>query len=239
MAKNKYVDITIKDGVVTYSKEKDGECIFRINGEHVTNFKVKEFACHDRSDLIKIDSNLVISLQNMREDLDTPIHINSGYRTPEYNKKIGGATRSQHIYGKAADIVALGASPLDVAIYAENDGGAINGIGLYQTFTHVDTRKNKYYWDNRSGHEVPVDTFRPGVKPPLAVPVLKYGMRGLQVENLQKDLQYIGYVINPDGIFGQQTLKCVRAFQERKKIAIDGIYGNITKGALKEEIDKI
>lgn len=236
--KDKYIDITAKDGVVTYSKAKDGECIFRINGDHVTNFKVKEFACHDGSDLIKIDSDLVISLQNLREDLHTPITINSGYRTPEYNKKVGGAPRSQHIYGKAADIVAKDVKPLDVAIYAENDGSFIMGIGLYTTFTHVDTRKNKYYWDNRSGKEIPVDTFQPQIKPPLAVPILRAGMRGLQVQNLQKDLQFIGYVINPDGIFGHQTLHCLKSFQELHKIAVDGVYGNITRAELKKEMDK-
>jgi len=33
-----------------------------------------------------------------------PIIINSGFRSPEVNRKVGGVTRSQHIIGQAADI---------------------------------------------------------------------------------------------------------------------------------------
>lgn len=33
-----------------------------------------------------------------------PIKVNSGYRSPEYNKKIGGAKNSQHMKGEALDL---------------------------------------------------------------------------------------------------------------------------------------
>lgn len=33
-----------------------------------------------------------------------PIHINSGYRSPKVNKKVGGVSTSQHVRGQAADI---------------------------------------------------------------------------------------------------------------------------------------
>jgi hypothetical protein len=35
------------------------------------------------------------------------IRVNSGYRTPAYNKQIGGATNSQHCRGEAVDIFPL------------------------------------------------------------------------------------------------------------------------------------
>ena len=142
-----------------------------------------------------------------------------------------------HISGKAADIqILLGYGPRDIAIYAESVN-KIKGIGLYCTFVHIDVRTNKYYWDNTSGDEIRVDTFKQ-TKPALAVPTLRAGMRGLQVYNLQKDLKYIGYAINPDGIFGQQTLDCVKRFQSDHCIAVDGIYGNITRAEIKKELDK-
>lgn len=35
---------------------------------------------------------------------DSPVYINSGYRTPEINRLVGGAAGSLHLYGRAADI---------------------------------------------------------------------------------------------------------------------------------------
>ena len=39
---------------------------------------------------------------------DEPIIINSGYRSPEVNKKVGGAPNSNHLTGCAADIKVFG-----------------------------------------------------------------------------------------------------------------------------------
>ena len=46
-------------------------------------------------------------LEPLRMDYGRPIRIGSGYRCPELNKAIGGATSSQHMSGKAADITSL------------------------------------------------------------------------------------------------------------------------------------
>jgi hypothetical protein len=43
-------------------------------------------------------------LQPLRDSLKTPLHVNSGYRCPRVNTAIGGATKSQHLTGHAADI---------------------------------------------------------------------------------------------------------------------------------------
>ncbi len=45
-------------------------------------------------------------LDPLRIAFKRPIHINSGFRTPEINKAIGGAKNSQHCLGMAADITA-------------------------------------------------------------------------------------------------------------------------------------
>ena len=71
---------------------------------------------------------------------DKPMIINSGYRTPSHNKKVGGASGSQHVYGKAADIVVRGVKPSEVYRQADK---LFNGVGKYNTFTHVDTRSYK------------------------------------------------------------------------------------------------
>lgn len=67
-----------------------------------------------------------------------------------------GARASQHLLGRAADIQVSGASPLLVGQIAEYYLGGHGGIGVYQTFTHVDTRTARARWDQRSGREVAV-----------------------------------------------------------------------------------
>lgn len=69
---------------------------------------------------------------------DRPIHLNSGYRSPQTNAAEGGARNSWHMRGAAADIVIPGV-PVDyltrLALYLQ--GG---GVGIYRDkgFIHVD-----------------------------------------------------------------------------------------------------
>ena len=127
------------------------------------NFCVREFACKDGSDSVLISSELVKILQKIRDYFGKPVTINSAYRNKAYNKKIGGATYSQHIYGNAADIVVQGIKSEEIAKYAEYLMPKTGGIGLYPTFTHVDVRAVRARWKN-NGREITVSGF-PGFKP--------------------------------------------------------------------------
>lgn len=126
--------------VNVYSLKKDG------NKKVSENFKVKEFKCKDGSDVILIDTGLVGILQKIRTHFGRAVHINSAYRTPAYNKKIGGATYSQHCYGTACDIRINGVTPLEIAKFAETLLEGWGGIGIYKNFVHVDTREKKSRW---------------------------------------------------------------------------------------------
>lgn len=119
-----------------YSLAKDG------TKQITKNFKVREFACKDGSDVVFVADELANVLQQIRDHFGKAITINSGYRTPTYNKKIGGATYSQHMYGTAADIVVSGVKPSEVYAYANSILKA-GGVGKYDTFTHVDVREVK------------------------------------------------------------------------------------------------
>lgn len=138
--------------VEKYYKSRDG------NKRLSANFTVKEFACKDGSDYILIDTELVKLLQNIREHFGKPVTINSAYRSKTYNKKIGGAKSSQHCLGTAADIKISGVTPLAAAQYIESIQPSKGGIGLYKTFTHVDTRTKRSRWQNY-GKEVSVKGF--------------------------------------------------------------------------------
>ena len=49
-------------------------------------------------------TNLSKWLEVLRERAGTPIRINSGYRSPQLNKRIGGVPTSNHLTGCAVDI---------------------------------------------------------------------------------------------------------------------------------------
>lgn len=115
-----------------------------------TNFKVKEFRCKDGSDRILIDTEFAESkLQNIRNHFKTSVIINSAYRTSTYNKKVGGATNSFHVKGRAFDIVVKGYTPSEVAKYARSIG--IKGVIEYNTFVHIDSRPKQYWARNNNG----------------------------------------------------------------------------------------
>lgn len=74
-----------------------------------------------------------------------PITVTSAYRTPTYNRRIGGAANSQHVQGRAMDLKPP--SGLNVEQFfrliknvAREEGSPIKGIGRYPTFIHVDIR---------------------------------------------------------------------------------------------------
>ena len=144
--------------VRTYSVSREGD---RLLSAH---FRVREFACRDGTDLVKIDTDLVELLERIRAAAGGAVTISSGYRTASYNQKVGGARYSQHLLGTAADIAVSGAGPLLVGQMAEYYLGGHGGIGVYQTFTHVDTRTTRARWDQRSGREVAVAGW-PGWRP--------------------------------------------------------------------------
>ena len=122
------------------------------------NFVSTEFDCNqsDCCTITYIDSDLVQILQKIRDHFGKSVNISSAYRCPSYNKRVGGASKSYHVKGQAADIKISGVSPLLVAQYAESLG--VKGIGYYDTFVHIDTRTSKFYW--YSDAQIPRDTFQ-------------------------------------------------------------------------------
>lgn len=125
-----------------YSKAKDGSK--KLSG----NFEVSEFACRDGSDAVLVAPRLVMVLQSIRSHFGVPVVIQSAYRTPQYNAKVGGAAYSQHCYGTAADITVRGQAPATVAAFARQIMPDWGGVGIYskQGFTHIDVREKRSDW---------------------------------------------------------------------------------------------
>jgi len=111
------------------------------------NFKLSEFRCK-HCGKIKLDMNLVHALQKMR-DIVGVITVEIGYRCPEWNKTIpNAAANSLHIYGKAADIHCN--HPYNEALRDIAEQCGFTGIGLYDTWIHVDVGGTVRRWDNRT-----------------------------------------------------------------------------------------
>lgn len=122
-----------------------------------THFHINEFACKDGSSvpshLLSNVKALAVNLEVIRSQLGEPIYINSGYRTREYNKLVGGAPASQHLLANAVDIVAKGCSPFFVFCVIRDlmKKGAIESgaVILYNSFVHYDRRGQMMFLDYR------------------------------------------------------------------------------------------
>jgi uncharacterized protein YcbK (DUF882 family) len=93
---------------------------------------------------------LMKNLDVLRDYLDTPLFVNSGYRSPSHNRKVGGVSNSQHLYARAVDMRALNKTPKEIksAIETLIAKGKMSkgGLGLYPTFIHYDTRGTNARW---------------------------------------------------------------------------------------------
>lgn len=110
-------------------------------GKH---FKVKEFACKDGSPIVFVDTYLYTILNILRNELGKPVIITSGYRTPEWNAKCGGAKYSYHMRGMAADIRVNGMSAKELANKLNEIVPDECGIIVYKSWIHFDVRTSKY-----------------------------------------------------------------------------------------------
>ena len=123
------------------------------------NFSKEEFDCKCNCGVCEMPINIYHNmvkvanqLQILRNYIGKPITINSGYRSEEYNASIKGSSKkSQHVMGRAADIVVKGMTPLAVhttiELLIEKGDMLQGGLGLYDSFVHYDIRGTKARWD--------------------------------------------------------------------------------------------
>lgn len=118
------------------------------------DFNLQEFVSPDTQE-VKIDSRLVTIVQLIRYRMGCEVIVTSGYRTEEYNRKIGGALHSLHMEGLAADLSPKNHDLVRLfKIAAEFE--EIRGLGIYERHVHIDLReterliwvclKGKYYY---------------------------------------------------------------------------------------------
>lgn len=110
------------------------------------NFSREEFACKCGCGFDHISLELVEVLQDVRNHFGKPIKVTSACRCEEHNYRVGGAKKSKHLLGIAADIVVKGVSPDEVVGYLTETYPTRYGVGKYNSFTHIDVRDKKARW---------------------------------------------------------------------------------------------
>ncbi len=143
------------------------EAFWRQNFAHIEHFSWNELlykgASHSRhgsntdpaQNLYGNVVPLVNMLEKIRSEIGAPVRLLSVYRSPAYNSDINGAASSRHMRFDAADFHVVGAGHGNSGSWASivkklRDRGEFKGgIGIYDTFVHIDTRGNNADWDMR------------------------------------------------------------------------------------------
>lgn len=107
------------------------------------HFEVSEFDSPDKKGSgTKMHQAFLDKLDKARGSSGIAFKINSGYRTPKHNKKVGGKEKSSHLLGRAADIHVEDSRSRWLILKALLEVG-FNRIGVGSNFIHVDDDPSK------------------------------------------------------------------------------------------------
>lgn len=121
------------------------------------HFRLSEFSCNDKKKTpvpkryYKNVRKLAKNLEVLRKALGgKPLHLNSAYRTPRWNRICGGGKRSQHLRALACDIRCSNPKRVyEIAKRLIREGKMDKGgLGYYPTkgFIHYDVRGKNARW---------------------------------------------------------------------------------------------
>ena len=119
------------------------------------NFTIEELNPHNFKLSLKHTINLehlaYYTLQPLRDYINTPINITSGFRSVKYNDSIGGVKNSQHTQGEAVDFVTNNPNDL-ITIFNEIDN--IPKISYDQIILYYTQGNPKPHWIHISQHHI-------------------------------------------------------------------------------------
>jgi uncharacterized protein YcbK (DUF882 family) len=112
-------------------------------------FSVEELACRDGNPVPECyyenAKAICARADKLREKVGHPLVVTSGYRTPAYNKKVGGAAKSQHVTASALDLKCHEVPAKELARIWEElvAAGEVpdGGLGVYRSWIHIDIGK--------------------------------------------------------------------------------------------------
>jgi uncharacterized protein YcbK (DUF882 family) len=120
-------------------KMPTARCTEHFNWHEFVAYRTKRDIKYLKLEHLKNIQVLALRLEAVRTQLgNLAIRITSGWRDPITNSRVGGATRSRHLTGEAADIVVDGLTP--EAVQVKLNFTWLGGLGYGSTFTHLDIR---------------------------------------------------------------------------------------------------
>tara|TARA_Y100000593_G_scaffold25116_1_gene50011 strand:+ start:1189 stop:1569 length:381 start_codon:yes stop_codon:yes gene_type:complete len=99
------------------------------------NFTTDEMACSccGKSDM---DDEFMRILQSIRDEMQRPLKITSGFRCEEHNQRVSTTgKKGPHTFAKAADILISGADAMRLFTIAQKHG--VSGVGMSQRGVHA------------------------------------------------------------------------------------------------------
>ncbi|MDR1651664.1 MAG: peptidase M15 [Synergistaceae bacterium] len=109
----------------------------RLNDIRISpHFKLREFQC-GCCGTVKLRPELIAMLEALRALWGRPISLTSGYRCEQHNRAVGGASRSLHMAGRAADISARPDEQKPLRLYAFDAGFTEVICGEEKNYIHV------------------------------------------------------------------------------------------------------
>lgn len=84
------------------------------------------------------------------------LKVNSAYRSPEHNKRVGGAKHSQHTHGNAFDVDVSGVSRAErLALIEQARASGFKGIGVYDNALHFDVGPDRAWGSDYTRNSLP------------------------------------------------------------------------------------
>tara|TARA_R110002096_G_scaffold402680_2_gene600041 strand:- start:1337 stop:1687 length:351 start_codon:yes stop_codon:yes gene_type:complete len=115
-------------------------------GDVSKHFNRKEFECRCGCGFAAVDVRLLEVLELVRVTFNKSVNITSACRCDAHNASVGGKSKSKHRLGIAADIVVRDVKPGEVYELLDSLYPNMYGLGNYETFTHLDVRKDRARW---------------------------------------------------------------------------------------------
>jgi uncharacterized protein YcbK (DUF882 family) len=135
-----------------------------LDGEGIQYFSAKELTWLRRWDVFAtVPEGLVKNIlptvriaEGIRKAWGGPVAVISGFRPIAYNREVGSADTSQHVFFRALDLRPVSG---DIAAFQRVAEGVVRehrrdrpvGLGLYDSFIHIDTGGHQHSrtWDHR------------------------------------------------------------------------------------------